>query len=429
MAVASSGIASILLENGTTAHSRFRIPLVVDSTTSIGVSLYGNKKALAQLLLAADVFVWDEIGMMSVDQVNCVDRMLREVTGRPKSLFGGKAFLFGGDFRQLLPIVKGVGRAGLVAKTMPKISWWKDVTKLNLIENMRLSSDTDVGDFTSFLKQIGDGTAPIAPGLGVRILDDCVFELGKESPQKDKLLRFVRWCFPIGENPDPTAAILSPYNEHVNEINELALNDMPGETQILHSLDSVSDDTCTPRISTAYPQSFLNGLDFPGLPPHQLKLKQGCPVILLRNLNPKKGLCNGTKLRVDRIGERLLHLTIVSGKYDGTCVVLPRIDLIENDNNSIPFNLRRRQFPLRLAFALSINKSQGQSLSSVGIYLPKPCFAHGQLFVGLSRAQHSKRIKVLVDKIVGQQGEEKDVNGVLGCYTSNIVYTEIFDCL
>lgn len=130
-----------------------------------------------------------------------------------------------------------------------------------------------------------------------------------------------------------------------------------------------------------YPTEFLNSLELPGLPPHNLQLKVGSVVIMLRNINQPR-LCNGTRLAVKRLMNNVIEATIIKGKYKGEDVLIPRIPMIPTD---LPFDFKRLQFPVRLAFAMTINKSQGQSLEVCGINLEFPCFAHGQLYVACSR--------------------------------------------
>ena len=93
-------------------------------------------------------------------------------------------------------------------------------------------------------------------------------------------------------------------------------------------------------------------------------------------------LCNGTRLVVTKLMNNVVQATIMTGQYSGESVLIPRIPLIPNDS-PIPF--KRLQFPLRVCFAFTINKSQGQTLKTVGLYLEESTFAHGQLYVGCSR--------------------------------------------
>ena len=133
------------------------------------------------------------------------------------------------------------------------------------------------------------------------------------------------------------------------------------------------------------------------MPPHKLRLKIGIPVIFLRNLNPALGLCNGTRLQVQHITQRLLTVKILNGSNEGDITHIPRIDLIESSGD-LPFHLKRRQFIIKVAFAMTINKAQGQSLKQVGIYLPCSVFGHGQLYVAPSRSGNPLKTKYMCHK-------------------------------
>ena len=106
-----------------------------------------------------------------------------------------------------------------------------------------------------------------------------------------------------------------------------------------------------------------------------------CPLILLRNLCDRDGLVNGTRLRLIRIHPHILEVMITSGSHAGEISLIPRITLLTNNSKDSHYNLRRRQFPVRLSFAMTINKSQGQTINRVSIVLLTPVFTHGQLYV------------------------------------------------
>ncbi|WVZ61529.1 hypothetical protein U9M48_011390, partial [Paspalum notatum var. saurae] len=135
-----------------------------------------------------------------------------------------------------------------------------------------------------------------------------------------------------------------------------------------------------------YPPEFLNSLTPNGLLPHVLRLRINCPIILLRNIDPANGLCNGT---------RLIVREIVLGQHARKRVFLPRIPLCPSDDEMFPFRFKRKQFPIRLSFAMTINKAQGQTIPHAGVYLSEPVFFHGQLYVALSRATARSNIKLL----------------------------------
>ena len=107
-------------------------------------------------------------------------------------------------------------------------------------------------------------------------------------------------------------------------------------------------------------------------------------MILLRNLYPKEGLCNGTRMVVTYIGRRCIEARILGGSFDSQLRVIPRIKLTSTEDE-LPYVVSRRQFPLRLCFAMTIDKSQGQSFNYVGVDLRIPLFTHGQLYVALSQ--------------------------------------------
>ncbi|CAB5199046.1 unnamed protein product [Rhizophagus irregularis] len=121
------------------------------------------------------------------------------------------------------------------------------------------------------------------------------------------------------------------------------------------------------------------------------------PIILLRNLNPSDGLCNGTRLICHSFQKHVIKAEIITGKHAGLYTFIP----------------------LQPAFAMTINKSQGQSLNWVGLYFPTPVFSHGQLYVACSRITSRKNLKILIIKQLGD-------NANLINYTYNVVYPEIF---
>ncbi|CAF3262621.1 unnamed protein product, partial [Rotaria sp. Silwood2] len=148
---------------------------------------------------------------------------------------------------------------------------------------------------------------------------------------------------------------------------------------------------------TNYPTEFLNSLTPSGMPPHKLKLKIGAIVMLLRSLDVHQGLCNGIRLIVRRLLNHMIDCEVATGSNKGSRVLIPRITLTPSDP-ILPFKLRRHQFPIRLSFAMTINKSQGQTLDRLGLLLPQPVFSHGQLYVAFSRVHSLASVKVQIIK-------------------------------
>ncbi|KAK7328215.1 hypothetical protein VNO77_22317 [Canavalia gladiata] len=149
------------------------------------------------------------------------------------------------------------------------------------------------------------------------------------------------------------------------------------------------------RADDIHTSKILNTINCSGLPNHEIKLKIGVPIILLRNIDQTSGMCNGTRLVITQMGNYILEAKVISGNNVGEKVFIPRLSLTPSDSR-IPFKFQRRQFPIALSFAMTINKSQGQSLTDVGIYIPKSFFSHSQLYVAVSRVTNKKGLKLLI---------------------------------
>jgi len=165
------------------------------------------------------------------------------------------------------------------------------------------------------------------------------------------------------------------------------------------------------------PVEYLRSIEASGLPPGELHVKEGCPLILLHNLAPAQGLCNGTQLILQQATGRVLEVKILGGDHNNEICFIPHIGLIPSTQPGITFRLHHRQFPVRLAFTLTINKAQGQSVCHVGVDLREPVFSHGQLYVALSRATSRTRIKILLSSTSSDDR------------VYNVVYIEIFHML
>ncbi|XP_022014342.1 uncharacterized protein LOC110913832 [Helianthus annuus] len=404
--VASSGIASLLLTGGRTAHSRFRIPLNLNEDSVCHIKADSD---VAKLLHQTKLIIWDEAPMVHKHAFEALNRTMNDIfnfdTSRnSETSFGGKVIVFGGDFRQVLPVVRNGGRQETVNASLSSSYLWSKCKVLTLSRNMREGNVGGPND--------GEATIEVPSNL---IINDT----------SDPISSLIEFVYPSildnfnSPNYFSDRAILAPKNEVVNEINDRLLALFPGEEREYLS----SDRLCaTENVSSIqerlYTPDVLNGLKVSGLPNHRLVLKVGVPVMLLRNIDQKNGLCNGTRLKVTKLYNRLIEAEIISGANIGTRTYIPRITLVPSDKK-IPFSFQRRQFPVVVCFAMTINKSQGQSLSRVGLYLRQPVFTHGQLYVALSRVRTRDGVKMLI----------LDKDGKPTNKTTNVVYKEIFNDL
>ncbi|XP_024990585.1 ATP-dependent DNA helicase PIF1-like [Cynara cardunculus var. scolymus] len=349
--------------------------------------------------------------------VEALDRTMQDITG-VRLPFGGKIMIMGGDFRQVLPVMRHGTRAQIVDSSLRMSPIWSSIKKLRLTINMRALTDPW---FSDFLLRVGDGDEESVDGNFIRIPDDMAIPYTNKNESKDALIDAI---FPSLQTCETASdyiisrAILTTKNEHVDEINDQLIERFRGEEKIYYSFDEAEDDK-----NNLYPMEFLNSLTVSGLPPHYLRLKIGCPIILLRNIDPSNGLCNGTRLICRGFQQNAIDAEIAVGQHAGKRVFLPRIPLCPSDDDMFPFKLKRKQFPVRLCFAMTINKAQGQTIPVVGVYLPESVFSHGQLYVALSRGISRGNTKVLV-----KPTKKFNQDGV---YTSNVVYQEVLndDCV
>ncbi|XP_022003221.1 ATP-dependent DNA helicase pif1-like [Helianthus annuus] len=410
--VTSSGIASLLLSRGRTAHSRFHIPINVNEDSVCHIK---PNTEVANLLYEAKLIIWDEAPMVHKHAFEALDRTMKDVLSvfdsRNSELpFGGKAIVFGGDFRQILPVVQNGSGQEIVNASLCSSHIWSSCKVLKLTTNMRLSVGSsssnieEINEFGKWLLDIGEGNVGDSNDVDANIEIPPHLLITDENDPIQGLIDFVypsvlhryKDCDYFSER-----AILAPKNEVVHEINDRLLALFPGEEVEYLSSDSLcpTEEINDPLHQDLYNPDVLNSVKVSELPNHRLQ----------------NGLCNGTRLQITRLGKRVIEAEILSGSNVGSRTYIPRISMIPSDKK-IPFKFQRRQFPITVCFAMTINKSQGQSLSRVGIYLRDPVFSHGQLYVALSRVKTKDGVKVLIFDKDGRPTNK----------TANVVYKEIF---
>ena len=402
LCVASSGIAALLLPGGRTAHSCFKIPI---ETEIHSVCSLTKHSAFATFIKAVSLIIWDECSMQHRFAFEAVDCTLQDL--RECSLpFGGIATVLGGDFLQTLPVVKRGNRSRIVHACLLSSSLWPHILPniLKLHENMRLSTHPEDRLFALWLRRLARGdlnkdeivTLPESLHCTSNTIEELIEHVYPDIDSLQDDSYYSKRC------------ILCPRNQNVQEINATMLHTFPGPVHELWAVDKAINPDNPHNVISTYTPEFLHSLNPSGFPPALLKLKLGAPIIVLRNLQPKQGVCNGARGIVTRLSRRVLEVRLLNGNY----VLLPRIKLIHIDSE-MPYQLHRFQFPVTLAFAMTINKAQGQSFDTVGIDLRKPTFTHGQLYVALSRARSASQIKYILDE------------GNMHYETSNTVFREV----
>ncbi|KAG8386965.1 hypothetical protein BUALT_Bualt03G0203500 [Buddleja alternifolia] len=272
---------------------------------------------MCQLLGRASSIVWDEAPMADKKAIETVDRTLREMLEIDLP-FGGKVTILGGDFCQVVPVVVGGTRLQSVKASIVESYLWSNVKVLHLEENIRAQNDRN---FSELLLRIGNGEEPVVQDDMVRIPDFMAIPWAGEH----SIHRLIESVFPglfshtYGPEYMMDKAIITPLNEEVNKLNEKVIQLFQGEEEITsYSFDSVPED-----MNNLYFTELLNSLTSSNLPPHKLVLKKGASIMLLRNIGPKIGLCNGTRLMCRRFGRNLIDAEVMCGQFKGTRVFLP----------------------------------------------------------------------------------------------------------
>jgi ATP-dependent DNA helicase PIF1 len=275
-----------------------------------------------------------------------------------------------------------------------------------------------VSEFADWILNIGNGTTTSPEGdEWIKVPTDILLKKGNYSKKTivESIYPNLRQRYRDREFLEERA-ILCPRNETVTEINEYIMDQLEGDYTVYRSCDTVCKAvTSSEDADMLYSKEFLNNLKFPGIPNHEIRLKIGLPVMLMRNINQSAGLCNGTRMTITQLGKRFIEAQIITGTHVVDKVYIPRI-IMSPTESPWPFLLKRRHYPISVCFAMTINKSQGQSLNRVGLYLPKQVFTHGQLYVAFSRVTKRDGLRVMVDD---KESKEDDA-------VKNIVYKEIF---
>ena len=165
MVVASSGVASLLLPGGRTTHSRFNIPINIEEYSTCRIS---KQTQLARLIEETALIIWDEAPMIHRNCLEALNKTLQDLLADKKleasiTPFGGKTILFGGDFRQILPVIKYGNKTDIINATITQSHIWQKCKVFRFETNIRLHKDNldeqnrnQLREFGNWLLQISD---------------------------------------------------------------------------------------------------------------------------------------------------------------------------------------------------------------------------------------------------------------------------------
>ena len=415
IAVATTGIAALQLTGGKTAHTSFRIPL--DPTGSrrgkfpLGIDAGSN---LGKLLINdVDVIIWDEAPMINRDIFDTIDDWMRRERNDDRP-FGGVNVILGGDFRQCLPVVRGGTRSDMTTASIINSETFNQFSVVRLVENIRVENckrsdperSAQMSRWADDLVAIGNGvhnaeeedatfahecrlpdSVQMKPIQGMNdidsMIDDVFGDLAvlSRTPLSD-----------LAAHRSLHSAILCPIHTSVDAINARCLQKWEGETFVKYAIDTAEKDYEQSMVTLEH----LTIRSPTGSPPARLELKIGMPLVMLRNMSEE--LMNGTRMLLLDIKTNVLQCLILNGRFPDRIVYIPRF-LFKHEGPDQPLTWYRRQYPVKPCWALTINKSQAQTLQRTAVCLvevtnngddsisvePIDVFSHGQLYVGLSR--------------------------------------------
>lgn len=273
------------------------------------------------MLKECNVIIWHECTMSHKKSLEAVDELLRDLTGR-NELMGGIVVVLAGDFRQTLPVIVRGNAADMLDACLKRSALWNRVQSMPLRTNMRVHNTHDpcAESFSKNLLDLGNGVHHVNEEI------ECMVEMGsfcKTVDNRESLFDSVFPNFRVN-NTDPEwlcgRAISAPTNAITNDLNDWILSQVPNVREHLYkSIDTVID------LDQAihFPSEFLNSLEPSGYPPHNLKLKAGSLIILLRNIDPPR-LCNGTRMIVSSLRRNMIEAIISNGAHKGERVFVPR---------------------------------------------------------------------------------------------------------
>ena len=379
--LAPTGIAAVNI-GGSTIHSFMCFAPGPMNEETIGTVSNKHRKALIR---NAEIIVIDEISMVRGDLFWAIDHRLRQIAtnGDKKKPFGGKQIILVGDFFQLPPVVKSEEEERVLIETFGGIfafqtkTWDMANFKCCCLKTIHRQSNDAL--FLSILNHIRHNE------IALRDLHDAAD--GVLLNVKEMLNKHANISIPLAVPP----VCLCTTNREANILNSLTNERSEGDCQTF----------------SAIVKGVFNEKDFPT--PAKLELKKGARVMTLINRRAPSGVLEFVNGDVGEVvgflkqaGEQLIQIKLDNGKI---------VNISPNEWKNYAYELKIDaktgkemivqkevgafiQFPLKLAYAMTIHKSQGMSVDAALIKLGNGCFAHGQLYTALSRCRSLKNLRI-----------------------------------
>ena len=391
-----SAVAASNFEGGQTVHSLFGLPAEPEKGDLIACNPGSINRTLIQY---ATIIV--------VDELPCLHRMYFEaIIEHLEAIKSNCILICAGDFRQIPPVVKGASTQGVVESSPCKSPKWPDVEVFLLKEPLRSRLDPHYAEFALALGS-NDPSVCLSMQEGNPIVDLSIISQRFEKETTHQAVQFVF----SHAYTNAQCAILCATNERVDFWNSIIQEKLPGTTVSLIGVSTVSADSECAGFSSSLTDDFLNSLQLQGVPPNELKLKIGDICIITRNIDKAEGLYNNTRVQIVGIRLYKIRVQVLQSKK---MYVIPRIRF-NSILGSSGLQVTRVQFPLRLAYAVTFNKSQSLTMDKVLLDITHPPFMHGHLYVALMRVRHRNDIALFHE------------NGVKNTTILNCVFSELLE--
>ena len=386
-----------------TAHKTFGIP-VTDNGEMTLRPIFSTNHRNAQVLQMSSLIVIDEAPMQHVNCLEMIDAFLREIHGTPSLPFGKAVVLLCGDFGQLSPVTTLPGREAVLSVSIRSSPVFRHFTHLHLVEPVRFSRDRI---FAEFIDRLSDADGK--DGVFSIVVPPQIYMTSRVDAALQNLFAGFSHHVPktqqdfvsLAQTPLYMSGVVAYTNDDIDFYNARVADfvrtqiygDDSSQKWQIPAHESQSDEIsgfATPDLMESYTAN--------GVPPHILHLFSGAKVSLLRNYLPSRGLVNGAILIV--IGRTLNTVTVMNitpgSTFYGETETIFRFTFKVSVKDMFSFN--RHQFPLRLSYAATVHRYQGDTITGQMIFdLRCRSFAHGQLSVGMSRATCCANVTLVVN--------------------------------